>query len=55
MSIVGMVRLKVQLGSCTIEHELLVAENLLMPVILGVDFLSKHAVTVVFDQSLVYI
>ena len=26
-----------------------------MPVILGVDFLSKHAVTVVFDQSLVYI
>ena len=44
-----------QLGSYTTEHELLVAEHLLMPVILGVDFLSKHAVTVVFDQSLVYI
>ena len=39
MSIVGMVRLKVQLGSYTTEHELLVAEHLLMPVILGVDFL----------------
>ena len=55
MSIVGMVRLMVQLGSYTTEHEFLVAEHLLMPVILGVDFLSKHAVTVVFDQSLVYI
>ena len=50
-----MVRLMVQLGSYTTEHELLVAEHLLMPVILGVDFLSKHAVTVVFYQSLVYI
>ena len=49
MSIVGMVRLKVLLGSYTSEHELLVTEHLLMPVILGVDFLSKHAVTVVFD------
>ena len=26
-----------------------------MPVILGVDFLAKHAVIVVFDQSLVYV
>ena len=55
MSIVGMVRLMVQLGSYTTGHELLVAEQLLMPVILGVDFLCKHTVTVVFDQSLVYI
>ena len=45
----------VQLGSYTTEHEILVAEHLLMPVILGVDFLSKHAVTGDFEQSLVYI
>ena len=55
MSVVGMVRLTVQLGSYKTEHELLVAEQLLMPVILGVDFLSKHTVTVVFDHRLVYV
>ena len=52
MNIVGIVKLTVQLGSYRTEHKHLVVEQLLMPVILGVDFLSKHAVTLVFDQSL---
>ena len=43
MRIVGMVRLTVHLGAFKAEQELLVAEQLLMPVILGVDFLSKHS------------
>ena len=55
MRIVGMVRLTVHLGAFKAEQELLVAEQLLMPVILGVDFLSKHSVTVVFDRSLSYV
>ena len=50
-----MVRLTVHLGAFKAEQELLVAEQLLMPVILGVDFLSKHSVTVVFDRSLAYV
>lgn len=53
MSIVGIVKLTVQLGSYRTKHKLLVVEELLMPVNLGVDFLSKHAVTLIFDQSLV--
>ena len=55
MRIVGMVRLTVHLGAFKAEQELLVAEQLLMPVILGVDSLSKHSVTVVFDRSLSYV
>ena len=44
MGIVGSVKLMAQFGSHRTEHKLLVADQLLMPIILGLGFLSKHAV-----------
>jgi predicted aspartyl protease len=51
MGVVGTARLAVQLGEYQAVHEFLVAEELLMPVIIGVDFLSRHSVILDYMQQ----
>ena len=51
MGVMGTARLAVQLGEYRAVHEFLVAEELLMPVIIGVDFLSRHSVILDYSNN----
>ena len=55
MGVVGTARIAVQLGEYQAVHEFLVAEELLMPVIIGVDFLSRHSVILDYSNQAVRI
>ena len=55
MGVMGTARLAVQLGEYRAVHEFLVAEELLMPVIIGVDFLSRHSVILDYSNQTVRI
>ena len=55
MGVMGTDRLAVQLGEYRTVHEFLVAEELLVPVIIGVDFLSRHSVILDYSNQTVRI
>ena len=52
MRLMGTARLAVQSGE---YHEFLVAEELLMPVMIGVDFLSRHSVILDYSNQTIRI
>ena len=51
ISVLGCITLPVCLGKLHVKHPLVVVRSLIAPVILGVDFLQKHGLTLDFTST----